>query len=82
MAKMKVRGATQERGITKQGCWIVFRAFLGPPINYIGRANIGAALSSIGQEFLVNQAALCLIPASNQHVRRTSRRKTDLNARG
>jgi sugar phosphate permease len=76
MAKMRVSVATQEHRTTKRRWWIVIIAFLGPSINHFGRANVGAALRSIGQEFLLNQAQLCLIPASNQRVRRTSRRKT------
>jgi hypothetical protein len=76
MATVKVKGATRQHGITKRRWWIVIRAFLGPSINYIGSVSVGAALGSIGQEFLLNQATLCLIPASNQQVRRTSIRKT------
>jgi len=61
--------------MTKTRWWIVFIAFLGTSINYIGRANVGTALGFMGQEFHLNHAQLCLIPASNQPVRRTSRRK-------
>jgi hypothetical protein len=45
-------------------------------MNHFARANVSAALGSIGQEFLLKQAQLCLVPVSNQRVRRTSRRKT------
>jgi len=76
MANVRVSVAAQEHGITNRRWWIVIRAFLGPSINHFARANVGAALGSIGQEFLLNQAQLCLVPASNQRVRRTSRTKT------
>jgi hypothetical protein len=76
MAKMRIRVATQEHGTTKRRWWIVCIAFLGPSINHFARANVSAALGSIGHEFLLNQAQLCLVPASDQRVRRTSRRKT------
>ena len=76
MAKVRVSVAAQEHRTTKRRWWFVFIAFLGTSINHFARANVGAALGSIGQEFLLNQAQLCLVPASNQRVRRTSRRKT------
>jgi hypothetical protein len=55
---------------------IDFIAFLGTSINYFGLVNVGVALGSIGQEFLLNQAQLCLVPASIQKVWRASRTKT------
>ena len=76
MAKVRVSVAAQEHRTTKRRWWFVFIAFLGTSINHFARANVGAAVGSIGQEFLLNQATLCLIPASNQQVRRTSIRKT------
>ena len=76
MAEVRVSVATRGHGTTKRRWWIVCIAFLGPSINHFARANVGAALGSIGREFLLNQAQLCLVPVSNQRVRRTSRRKT------
>jgi hypothetical protein len=76
MAEVRVSVATQGHGTTKGRWWFVCIAFLGTSINHVARANVGAALGSIGHEFLLNQAQLCLVPASDQRVRRTSRRKT------
>ena len=76
MAKVRVSVAAQEHRTTKRRWWFAFIAFLGTSINHFARANVGAAVGSIGQEFLLKQAQLCLVPVSNQRVRRTSRRKT------
>jgi len=73
MAEVRVSVATQGHGTTKRRWWFVCIAFLGTSINHVARANVGAAL---GSKFLLNQAQLCLVPASDQRVRRTSRRKT------
>ena len=58
--------------MTKMRWWIVFIAFLGTSINYIGRANVGTALGFMGQEFHLNQRSVGSDRAS-LHCSRCSR---------